>query len=131
MIKFSPRQLSGVIALAALAGGAARADPGELAGVWSGGGSVTFGSGVKERAKCRASYSQRSKSSYTVNAQCATPSGSVSQTASVRGGGNSYQGGFYNAQFDASGTIYIVVRGRNQTVRLISNKGSALLRLSR
>ena len=133
MIKFSPRQLSGVIALAALAGGlgAARADPGELAGVWSGGGSVTFGSGVKERAKCRASYSQRSKSSYTVNAQCATQSGSVSQTASVRGGGNSYQGSFYNAQFDASGTIYIVVRGRNQTVRLISNKGSALLRLSR
>ena len=131
MIKFSPRQLSGVIALAALAGGAARADPGELAGVWSGGGSVTFGSGVKERAKCRASYSQRSKSSYTVNAQCATPSGSVSQTASVRGGGNSYQGSFYNAEFDASGTIYIVVRGRNQTVRLISNKGSALLRLSR
>ena len=51
--RVSPRQLSGVIALAALAGGAARADPGVLAGVWSGGGSVTFGSGVRKGPSAR------------------------------------------------------------------------------
>ena len=133
MIKIGLGQFSGMIALAALAAGsdAALADPPDLAGSWRGGGSVTFGSGAKERAKCRARYSPSSKTSYTVTAQCATPSGIVSQTASVRGRGGHYQGSFYNAEYDASGTIYIVVRGRNQTVRLVSTKGSALLRLSR
>jgi len=133
MIKTGFRLFSGVVALAALATGSdgAQADPGKLAGAWSGGGSVTFGSGAKERAKCRARYSPTSKNSYTVNATCATPAGSVSQTASLRGSGNSYQGRFYNPDFDASGTIYVVVRGRSQTVRIVSSKGSALLRLSR
>jgi len=126
------RLFSGVIAFAALAAASdgARADPG-LSGAWSGGGSVTFGSGAKERAKCRARYSPISKNSYTVNATCATSAGSVSQTASVRGSGSSYQGRFYNPDYDATGTIYVVVRGRSQTVRIVSNRGSALLRLSR
>jgi hypothetical protein len=133
MIKTGIRLFSGVVALAALAAASdgAQADPGKLAGAWSGGGSVTFGSGAKERAKCRARYSPTSKNSYTVNATCATPAGSVSQTANVRGAGNSYQGRFYNPDYDATGTIYVVVRGRSQTVRIVSNKGSALLRLSR
>lgn len=133
MIKTGLRMFSGVVAVAALAAASdsAQAEPGKLAGTWSGGGSVTFGSGAKERAKCRARYSAISKNSYTVNATCATSAGSVSQTASVRGSGNSYQGRFYNPDYDASGTIYVVVRGRSQTVRIISTKGSALLRLSR
>jgi hypothetical protein len=133
MIKIGFRQFCGLMTLTALAAGsdAALADPAGLAGAWSGGGSVTFGSGAKERAKCRARYSPTSKNSYTINATCATPSASVSQTASVRGSGNSYQGRFYNPDYDASGTIYVVVRGRSQTVRIVSNKGSALLRLSR
>jgi hypothetical protein len=133
MIKIGFRLFSGVVAVAAIAAASdgARAEPGGLAGAWSGGGSVTFGSGAKERAKCRARYSPTSKNSYTVNATCATSGGSVSQTANVRGSGNSYQGRFYNPDYDASGTIYVVVRGRSQTVRIISNKGSALLRLSR
>lgn len=133
MTRIGFRHFCGLVALTALAAGsdAARADPAGLAGAWSGGGSVTFGSGAKERAKCRARYSPSSKNSYTVKATCATSAGSVSQTANVRGGGNSYQGRFYNADYDASGTIYVVVRGRNQTVRIVSNKGSALLRLSR
>jgi hypothetical protein len=133
MIKIGVRHFCGLIAFAALAAGTdgVRADPGGLAGAWSGGGSVTFGSGAKERAKCRARYSPSSKNSYTINATCATSAGSVSQTANVRGSGNSFQGHFYNPDYDASGTIYVVVRGRNQTVRIVSTKGSALLRLSR
>ena len=132
MIKIGLGQFSGMIALAALAAGsdATLADPSDLAGAWRGGGTVTFGSGATERARCRARYSPSSKTSYTVSAQCATSSGGVSQAATVRGQGGRYRGSFYNAEFDA-GTIYIVVRGRNQTVRLVSNKGSAWLRLSR
>ena len=123
---------SGMMTVAILAVGsnAALADS-DLTGAWRGGGAVAFGSGAKETARCRARFSPTSKNSYALSAQCATPSGSVSQTATVHGRDNHYQGSFYNADYDASGTIHIVVRGNNQTVRLVSNKGSALLRLSR
>jgi hypothetical protein len=103
----------------------------DLTGSWRGGGTVTFGSGAKENARCRARFSPASKNSYALSAQCATPSGSVSQTATVQGRGGSYEGSFYNADYDASGTIHIVVRGNKQSVRLVSNKGSALLQLRR
>lgn len=103
----------------------------DLSGTWSGGGSVTFGSGSKERARCRASFVRTSKFSYDVSATCATPSGRVSQTATVRGSGNRYRGSFYNPDYDASGSISITVSGRSQTVRLVGTKGSALLRLAR
>ncbi|HKZ97656.1 MAG TPA: hypothetical protein VJ045_11820 [Hyphomicrobiaceae bacterium] len=122
--------LIGAGAVSILLGGN-RAEAGSLDGAWSGGGSVSFSSGQKERARCRANYRRASKSSYVVNANCATSSASVAQTATVRGSGNSYQGRFYNAEYDASGTIYVVVHGRSQTVRINSTKGSALLRLSR
>jgi len=112
-------------------GAVAAPDGGSLAGTWSGGGSVTFGSGSKERARCRATYSRTSKTSYVVNATCATPSGRVSQSATVRGSGSNYSGSFYNPDYDASGTISVTVHGASQTVRLVGSKGSALLRLSR
>lgn len=124
--------LSGLMTVAALVASptAALADN-DLSGAWRGGGTVTFVSGAKENARCRARFSPTSKTSYALSAQCATPSGSVSQTATVQGRGGSYHGSFYNADYDASGTIHIVVRGNKQSVRLVSNKGSALLRLGR
>ena len=64
-------------------------------------------------------------------ANCATQSGTVSQTAFIRGRGSSYRGTFYNPEFDTSGRIQISVSGRSQVVRLTSNKGSAVIRLSR
>jgi hypothetical protein len=103
----------------------------DLAGSWKGGGTVTFASGSSEKARCRATFSPSGKSSYDVSATCATQSGTVSQTAFVRGSGSSYRGTFYNPEFDASGKISISVSGRSQTVRLNSNKGSAVIRLSR
>lgn len=123
--------LSSGLVFGVLASGAAHSEPGSLAGSWSGGGTVTFGTGNKERARCRATYSPSGKTSYEVSATCATQSGSVSQQAVVRGRGSNYRGTFYNPDFDASGSISITVSGRSQTVRLTSTKGSALLRLSR
>jgi len=103
-----------------------------LEGSWSGGGTVSFASGAKEQARCRARYSRSGKDSYTVNATCATASGRAAQTARVRQvGNNRYSGSFYNSEYSISGVIDIVVRGSSQTVRLTSDSGSGVLNLSR
>jgi hypothetical protein len=116
----------GVLGVPSLAGAA------DLAGSWKGGGTVKFSSGASESARCRATFSPSGgTSAYDVSATCATQSGTVSQTAFVRGKGNSYRGTFYNPEFDTSGRIQISVSGRSQVVRLTSTKGSAIIRLSR
>lgn len=103
----------------------------DLAGNWKGGGTVRFSSGATEHARCRATFSPSGKAAYDVSATCATQSGTVSQTAFIRGTGNSFRGTFYNPEYDTSGRIQISVSGRSQTVRLTSTKGSAVIRLSR
>jgi hypothetical protein len=103
-----------------------------LEGSWSGGGTVTFATGAKEQARCRAHFSRAGKDSYTVNATCATVSGRAAQTARVHQvGNNRYSGSFYNSEYSISGVINIVVHGASQTVQLISNSGSGVLNLSR
>jgi hypothetical protein len=103
-----------------------------LEGSWSGGGTVSFASGAKEQARCRARYSRAGKDSYTVNATCATASGKAAQTARVHQvGKNRYSGSFYNSEYSISGVIHIVVNGATQTVRLVSDGGSGVLNLSR
>jgi hypothetical protein len=103
-----------------------------LEGSWSGGGTVSFASGAREQARCRAHFSRAGKDSYTVNATCATASGKAEQTARVHQvGENRYSGSFYNSEYAISGVIQIVVRGANQTVRLSGNGGSGVLNLSR
>jgi hypothetical protein len=117
-------------ALALPAPGAAQ--PAGLDGSWSGGGVVSFASGAREQARCRAHYTRRSSTTYSVRAACATPSGRATQTATVRSAGaNSYSGSFYNSEYNISGTIHIVVRGNRQSVQLSSDAGSASLQLSR
>ena len=91
-----------MLAAATISTPAAAAD---LAGSWKGGGTVTFSSGASESARCRATFSPSGKSAYDVSATCATQSGTVSQTAFVRGSGSSYRGTFYNPEFDTSGKI--------------------------
>jgi hypothetical protein len=117
-------------AATALAPQAAFAEPG-LTGTWKGGGSVSFSSGSREKARCRATFSPTSKTSYEYSATCATQSGTASASGHVRGNGTNFRGSFYNAEFDTNGSISITVSGSSQTVRLQSAKGSALLRLSR
>jgi hypothetical protein len=103
-----------------------------LEGSWSGGGTVSFASGSREQARCRARYSRAGKDGYTLNAICATASGRAAQTARVRQvGNNRYSGSFYNSEYSISGVIDVVVHGSSQTVRLISDSASAVLNLSR
>ena len=103
-----------------------------LAGSWSGGGWVSFSSGNRERARCHAHYSRQSETSYALSATCATPSGKASQSATLhKVGTNNYSGGFHNDQYNVSGTIYVVVHGNSQSVRLSGSGASASLSLSR
>lgn len=124
----------GAFALAALMV-SGLADPSRaesLEGYWSGGGSVSFASGAKERARCRARFWRRTSTSYKLRAVCATPSVKAEQTATVRRvGANRYAGSFYNSEYNISGTIHIRVRGGSQDVKLSSDAGWAYFRLRR
>jgi hypothetical protein len=103
-----------------------------LEGYWSGGGSVSFASGAKERARCRARYWRRTSTTYTLRAVCATSSIKAEQTATVRRvGSNRFAGSFHNSEYNVSGTIQIRVRGSSQDVRLTSDAGWAHFRLNR
>lgn len=110
----------------------ALADPADLAGSWSGGGSVAFASGASEKARCRAKFSRAGGSSYRMSATCATSSARVAQTANLKKvGANSYVGSFHNPEYNISGSIRITVSGKSQNVSLSSDVGSASLRLSK
>ena len=107
----------------------ARGEGGSIAGSWSGGGTVVYASGQRERAHCRASYSGGG-SSVMMSGGCATPSGSVFQSARLRKvGANSYAGSFFNSQYNTGGTIHVTVHGNTQSVSLRSSAGSASLTL--
>ena len=100
-----------------------------IGGSWSGGGTVVYADGHREHARCRAHFSQ-SGPHVTFNAVCATPSGSVDQSATLRQTGpNSYSGSFFNSQFNVSGSVHISVHGNTQFVALRSGSGSASLTL--
>jgi hypothetical protein len=110
----------------------AAAEQAELAGSWSGGGSVTYSSGSREKARCRATFSKLGATAYKVNATCATASGKVAQQANVRrAGANTFTGSFRNAEYNMEGTIHISVNGNSQNVTLTSSQASASLRLNR
>ena len=107
------------------------ADPG-LAGSWSGSGWVSFSTGNKEKARCRATYSRAGKNSYRLHATCATSSGRASQTATVyHVSGSRYRGSFYNSDYNVRGTIRVVVSGGSQRISLAGDGASASLSLRR
>jgi hypothetical protein len=112
--------------------GPSEADAGSLAGSWSGGGWVSFSTGTKEKARCRAQYSRASSNSYTLTATCATSSGKASQTATVfKVTTDRYRGSFHNAEYNVRGTIRVVVHGSSQSVSLAGDGASASLSLRR
>ena len=114
------------------AAGPASADPGDLSGTWSGGGSVNYSSGSKERARCRAQFSKIGTTSYSMNATCATASGKVTQSATLRKtGSNSYAGNFRNPDYNVTGSINVRINGKSQSVSMSSDAGTASFSLSK
>jgi len=121
--------LASALTVSVTASAEARGEGGSIAGSWSGGGTVVYSSGQRERAHCRASYSGGG-GSVMMSGNCATPSGSVFQSARLRRvGANSYAGSFFNSQYNTSGSIYVTVHGSTQSVSLRSSAGSASLTL--
>ncbi len=109
----------------------AKTESTDLSGFWRGGGMVIFSGGSREPARCRAVFSQNGPD-IAVQAQCATPSGSLEQQARLRQvGPDAYAGSFYNAQYDVAGGIQIVIRNKIQYVTLWSEAANATLTLGR
>ena len=106
-------------------------EEGSIAGTWSGGGVVVYASGQRERARCRVTYSGGGDV-FIANASCASPSGSVNQSARLhRVGANSFAGNFFNEQYNASGSVSVTVHGASQSLSLRSSAGSANISLRR
>lgn len=102
----------------------------DLTGSWSGGGTVTFAGGNRERARCRVRYSSQAGGMYSLTGVCATDTGRVEQTATLRKtGANTYAGNFLNPEFGVSGVIRVTVSGNSQTATINSDGGSAQLTL--
>ena len=121
-------------ALAALAtfAGQPQAHAADLTGTWSGGGFITFASGDRERARCRAHFARVSSRTFDVNAVCSTTGFRVEQSARVRQvGGQVYVGRFTNSEYNVSGDIRVTVKGRSQSVSLSSGESRATFQLYR
>ncbi|MBY0227178.1 MAG: hypothetical protein K2Q28_15355 [Hyphomicrobium sp.] len=104
----------------------------ELAGTWSGSGTVTLANGAREKARCRASYIAAGGRTYAMSATCATASAKVSQTAILsQNTKNRFGGTFYNPEFGVTGRIRIIVSGKRQTVYLSGSAGHATFSMQR
>jgi hypothetical protein len=113
-------------ALALAIAGAAPAAADSLDGNWTGAGSLTYPSGAKENARCRASYKKKSGTTYSVSARCASASGKVEQSATLQEvGANQYSGSFFNDEYKVDGTITVRVNGNTQNVSIVSPVGSS------
>jgi len=103
-----------------------------LEGSWSGNGQVHLPSGNVESARCRASFHKHGGNGFRMNAVCATQSARVQQTAEVeRVSASRFEGDFFNAEYNVSGSIVIHVRGSGLTASLRGGGGSAQFHLSR
>jgi hypothetical protein len=75
-----------VLATAIIAAPQAHGETSPIGGAWSGGGLFVYSDGRRERPSCRAHYSG-GWSNVSLTARCATPSGSIDQSANLAGSG--------------------------------------------
>ena len=128
---------AGLVTLSILAltriGSSVAAETTGLEGSWSGGGTVRYPSGDTERARCHATFKQRSSSSFGMVARCATASGRVDQTAALRQvGSNRFAGSFKNAEYGIAGSITVILNGSSLHASLSGDNGAGgEFRLSR
>lgn len=124
--------LKGVAVALALVAAPSVASASDIAGSWTGTGSIMMPSGARESARCNVSYSKASSSAYTAFATCATKSARVTQSARLhRVGGNAYEGSFHNSEYNVSGSMSVTVSGSSQSVYLSGGGGQAQFKLSR
>ena len=120
--------IAGLAVLLTVSVTAASAAP--LEGVWVGGGHARPTSGKRERLRCRITYSRMSSKIYNVVAICATTAAKIRQTGElvkVRPG--LYVGDFNNRDYDISGRVRVITKGRRQSVSFSSDAGKGSLSL--
>ncbi len=99
-------------------------------GSWSGSGYLAVNQGQRERVRCRVTYSRQTPTVFSVSATCASPSAQVRQSGTLlKVSATSYVGDIYNAEFDVSGRVRVVVRGNTQTVTFTSSAATGQLSL--
>lgn len=126
----APSILVAVALLCAFLLPAAPAQAAAIDGSWSGSGYLAVAQGQRERVRCRVTYSRQTPTVYSVSATCASPSAQVRQSGTLlKVSATSYVGDIYNAEFDVSGRVRVVVRGNSQTVTFQSSAASGQLSL--
>lgn len=109
-MKFSRSGLIGAVAISALIGGLAFAQPAtanplsRYAGTWSGSGLVKLDSGKSERISCKAYY-KSSGSQLNVAIRCANPSNKIEMRAGLVYSGGSVTGTWEERTFNAAGAV--------------------------
>ena len=93
---------------------------------------VTWKTGISETARCSATFRQRDEKRISMVAQCSTPSGRVTQRATlVMNGNNRLTGTFENTEYGINGTIDIVSAGNTLRASLSGGGAEAQLQLTR
>lgn len=120
-------------AFGTLAAGTSPAAAQSLAGSWAGGGTITYPSGEKERARCRATFRNSGGGGVAMHAVCATASARVVQNAALAHlTGGTYAGDFYNTEYGIQGSIRIRLHSANKlSASLNGGGGSAQFSLNR
>jgi hypothetical protein len=110
----------------------ANAQPANLEGTWNGGGTVILPTGDRERARCRATFKNRSATRVDMSAVCSTASTRVAQTGQLtRTSANRFSGELYNPDYAMSGSIVIVVQGSQLKASVSGGGGMAQFTLTR
>lgn len=118
------------IAAFALVLPAVPAEAAAIDGSWSGSGYLAVSQGQKERVRCRVTYSRQTSTVFSVSATCASSSAQVRQSGTLlKVSATSYVGDIYNAEYDVSGRVRVVVKGSTQTVTFTSSAASGQLSL--
>ena len=127
--------LTGIVYCAAQVSGHAQSDRNtrlfaDLAGEWSGAGSVSLAGGGAERLRCRAAYNPADTAHLSLSLRCASASFKMEVESDITREGNRIAGAWRESTFGASGNVAGTVRG-NRIDAVINGMGvSARLAMS-
>lgn len=103
-----------------------------LEGVWSGSGYAAPNSGQREKVSCRIEYRRQGSSVFGLVATCASSSAKIIQTGQLTMvNPRRYVGSVYNAEYNLSGRVRVLLSGSRQTVTFSSDRGSGQVTLSK
>ena len=106
-----------------------RAEPGSIAGLWSGSGTVGY-RGQVDRVFCRSRFAKTSAKSFSVSSVCTTENGRYDIAGHVTStGGGRYRGTVMSN--NVSGRVTLFYSGRQMSVTVTSQQGSAQMTLAR